>query len=86
MTVEEFWVTQTKYNTPFRVKIVQLDLKLNTKTGLTGAIKIKNVPKSGKRPKGEGAAPEIKKSTIQNVDFLIRGGGGEAIFSFFSQM
>ena len=24
---------------------------------------------------GEGSAPEIKKSTIQNVDFLIRGGG-----------
>ena len=34
---------------------------------------------------GEGSAPEIKKSTIQNVDFLIRG-GGEAMFSFFSQM
>ena len=37
-----------------------------------GTIKTKNVPKkSGKSPKGE----EIKKSTIQNVDFLIRGGG-----------
>ena len=33
---------------------------------------------------GEGSAPEIKKSTIQNVDFLTRG--GEAIFSFFSQI
>ena len=31
---------------------------------------------------GEGSAPEIKKSTIQNVDFLIRGGGGH-IFIFF---
>ena len=32
----------------------------------------KNVPKSGKSPKGGGmSAPEIKKSTIQNVDFLM---------------
>ena len=44
----------------------------------------KKVPKSGKSPKGgRGSAPEIKKSTIQNVDFFIRG--GEAIFSFFPQ-
>ena len=50
------------------------------------AFKLKDVPKSGKSPKGgEGSAPEIKKSTIQNVDFLIRG-GGETIFSFFPQM
>ena len=39
---------------------------------LREAFKLKNVPKSGKSPKGgEGSAPEIKKSTIQNVDFLI---------------
>ena len=44
-----------------------------------GSIK-KNVTKSGKVQKGgEGSAPEIKKSIIKNVDFLIRG-GGEAIF------
>ena len=30
---------------------------------------------------GEGSAPEIKKSTIQNVDFLIRREGH--IFIFF---
>ena len=37
--------------------------------------KLKNVPKSGKSPKGgQGSAPEIKQSTIQNVDFWIRGG------------
>ena len=36
----------------------------------------KNVTKSGKSPKGgEGSALKIEKSTIQNVDFLIRGGG-----------
>ena len=34
---------------------------------------------------GEGSAPKIKKSKIRNLDFLIRG-GGEAIFSFFSQI
>ena len=33
---------------------------------------------------GEGSALRIKKSTIQNLDFLIRG--GEARFSGFSQM
>ena len=39
--------------------------------------------KIGKSPEGGGeSASKIKKSTIQNVDFLIRG-GGEAIFSFF---
>ena len=43
----------------------------------------KKLTKSGKSLKGgEWSAPEIKKSTIQNVNFLIRG-GGEAIFSFF---
>ena len=49
-----------------------------------GSIK-KNVTKSGKVQKGgEGSAPEIKMSTIQNVDFLIRGeGGGGHIFIFF---
>ena len=46
------------------------------------ACKLENVPKSGKSPKGgEGSAPEIKKSTIQNVDFLIRREGH--IFIFF---
>ena len=40
---------------------------------LREACELKNVPKS---PTGEeGSALEIKKSTIQNVDFLIRGGG-----------
>ena len=34
---------------------------------------------------GEGSAPKIKKSKIQNLDFLIRG-EGEVIFSFFSQI
>ena len=36
----------------------------------------KNVTKSGKSPKGGESAPKIKKSKIQNWDFLIRGGGG----------
>ena len=40
------------------------------------ACELKNVTKSEKSPKRE-----VKKPTIQNVDFLIRG--GEAIFSFF---
>ena len=49
---------------------------------IRGPIKLKNVTKSGKSPKGgEGSEKEIKKSKIQNLDFLIRG--GEAIFSFF---
>ena len=47
-----------------------------------GSIQIKNFPKSGKSPKGGGSATEIKKSTIQNVDFLIRGGEGH-ILTFF---
>ena len=47
---------------------------------------LKNVTKSGQSPKGgEGSALRIKKSTIQNVDFLIRG-RGDARFSGFSQM
>ena len=48
-----------------------------------GAIK-KNIPKSGKSPKGgrRGSAPEIKKYTIQNADFLIRG-GVKKIVDFF---
>ena len=47
------------------------------------AIELKNVPKRGKvRKGGEGPAQEIKKSTIQNMDFLTRG--GEAICSFLS--
>ena len=45
----------------------------------------KSVPKSGKSLKGRGgSASEIKKSTIQNVDVLIRG--GKVRFSGFSQM
>ena len=49
------------------------------------AFELKNVAKSGKSPKGgEGSALRIKKSTIQNVDFLMRG--GDARFSDFSQM
>ena len=48
-----------------------------------GAIELKNVPKSGKSPKGgKGSAQEIKKSTIQDVDFLTRG-GGRPYFNFF---
>ena len=35
--------------------------------------------------KGGGAEKNIKKSKIRNLDFFIRG-GGEAIFSFFSQI
>ena len=50
---------------------------------IRGALKKKNVTKSGKSPKG-GSAPKIKKSKIRNLDFLIKG--GEAIFSFFSQI
>ena len=34
--------------------------------------------------RGAIKVPEIKKSTIQNVDFLIRGGGGVQIFICFS--
>ena len=48
-----------------------------------GAFKLKNVPNYGKSPKG--SAQKIKKSKIRNLDFLTRG-GGEDIFSFFSQM
>ena len=33
---------------------------------------------------GKGSAPKLKKSKIQNVDFLIKG--GEAIFSFCNVM
>ena len=40
---------------------------------LRGPIK-KNVTKSGKSPKGGGTVQKIKKSKIQNLDFLIRGG------------
>ena len=43
---------------------------------------MKNVPKRGKVQKGgEGSVQEIKKSTIQNVDFLTRG--GRPYFHFF---
>ena len=54
---------------------------------IRGASELKNVTKRGKSLKWGGwSAPEIKKSTIQNLDFLIRGGGeGKvAIYSFFS--
>ena len=55
------------------------------RTFLRGAFELKNVTKSGKSPPGgEGSAKNIKKSKIRNLDFLIRG--GEAIFSFFSQI
>ena len=36
---------------------------------------IKKYPKKWKKSKRGGSAPDIKKSTIQNVDFLRRGGG-----------
>ena len=57
--------------------IFYLTIKYNQSEGsIRGAIKLKNVPKSGKSPKGgkKGSAQKIKKSTIQNVDFLTRGG------------
>ena len=45
----------------------------------------KSVTKSGKSPKGgKGSALKTKKSTIQNIDFLIRG--GESRFSGFYQI
>ena len=45
----------------------------------------KKLTKSGKSPKGgRGSAPYIKKSTIQNVDFLIRE-GGRPYFHCFSK-
>ena len=44
---------------------------------------LKNITKSGKSPPGGGgSAKNIKKSKIQNLDFMIRGGGGH-IFTFF---
>ena len=50
---------------------------------LRGAIK-KKYPEKWKKSKrgGRGQRRRSKKSTIQNVDFLIRGGGGH-IFIFF---
>ena len=59
--------------------------RLTVKKQLMGKGSIKKSHKKWKKSKREvgGSAPEIKKSTIQNVDFLIRG-GREAIFSFFS--
>ena len=51
--------------------------------GVREASELQNVTKSGKSPKGgEGSALRIKKSTIQNVDLLIRG-GGRPYFDFF---
>ena len=49
-----------------------------------GSIQKKKSQIMEKVQKGGGSAPKIKKSKIQNLDFLIRGGGSE--FSFFSQI
>ena len=51
-----------------------------------GRVPFKKCHKKWKKSKGgEGSILKIKKSTIKNVDFLIRG-GGEARFSGFYQM
>ena len=47
---------------------------------------LKNVTKSSKSPKGGGSVLEIQKSKIQNLDFLIRGGGGSLDFQFFPSL
>ena len=48
---------------------------------LSCSLQLKMSQKVEKFQKGGGSAAEIKKSTIQNLDFLNRE-GGEAIFSF----
>ena len=63
-----------------RLILIESQIKLRE------AFQLKNVTKSGKSPQGGGgSAKNIKKSKIRNLDFLIRG-GGEPIFSFFSQI
>ena len=63
------------------VKLLQLCTNLVLVKGILFWETLKKVTKSPKG--GGGSAPEIKKSTIQNVNFLIRG-GGETRFSGFS--
>ena len=53
---------------------------------LRGAIKIKNVPKSGKSPKGGGGVSAGDQKVHNSKCGLFDKRGGEAIFSFFSQM
>ena len=49
------------------------------------ASELKNVPKSGKSPQGVGVSKKHQK--VQNSKFeLFDKRGGEAIFSFFSQI
>ena len=63
-------------------EVDQFDLiNLDQFKDLREGSELKNVPESGKSPKGGRSVLEIKKSTIQNVDFLIRGGG--PYFHFF---
>ena len=53
---------------------------------LREAIKLKNVTKSGKSPQGGGGVRK-KHQKVQNSKFgLFDKRGGEAIFSFFSQI
>ena len=49
-----------------------------------GSHPIKKCHKKWKKSTRGGSEKNIKKSKIRNLDFLIRG--GEAIFSFFSQI
>ena len=59
------------------------DVSLKT---LRGESQIKNVPKSGKSPKGGGGVSE-KNQKVQNLKFgLFDKRGGESKFSIFSQM
>ena len=51
---------------------------------IRGPIKIKNVQKSGKSPKGGGVSEKNKK--IQNLKFGLFDKRGESKFSNFSQM
>ena len=54
---------------------IKLSVALHNKASVLLVIReaseLKNVPKSGKSPKGgEGSAKKIKKSTIQNVGLM----------------
>ena len=69
----------------FRVN-VHVDVNMNIRKKVhpvLGSLRIKKVTKIGPvQNAGEGSALRINKSTIQNVDFVIQGGGGQ-IFGFF---
>ena len=56
--------TVTKMNTE--------EMKITSKN--KGSLQIKKCPKLRKKSKRGGSAQKIKKSKIQNLDFLIRGG------------